>query len=497
MHALSILSFILVASCSAAQAQTDGLNMVATLDETVREEMAATHLPGAAVVIVREGQTVFKRGYGLADIESGTPVDPDRTLFRIGSITKALTALAVTRLADQGRIGLDDDASIYFDGLMRNAGGTAHPVTVRNLITHTGGFDQIGGPDRHVYRFELPLEARKALRPSLAEYLAGDKLRRVTPPGQRFRYDTYGITLAGLVAARATGLPYAETMQQELFAPAGMERSFVEVDDAHRPDLALGYGWIDGAYVAQPYEVYVTTPASSVDATPADMGRLLEALTGGGANAHGRLFSEAAAAAVLAPQFRPHSRFPGISHGLRESSMRDSPADGAQPRTLGHGGGMLGYWASLTVYPESRTGVFIVTNRHPEAGGGPVTLGDRINALVAETMVAPPSPTLPALRDGSVDLAPYLGSYAYGVHCRTCTAVEFAQGAWPRSNPVEVAEAEGGLRIRDEVYLPTTEADVLVERDGRREVFFGRGDDGNVGFFVYSTSPDTFDRIVE
>ncbi|GAB5536255.1 MAG: hypothetical protein Rubg2KO_25040 [Rubricoccaceae bacterium] len=501
----ALLALLLIASsCSSAQqtpaasptprATSSLSDLEATIDAIVREEMEMRHQPGVAVVIVKDGETILKRGYGLANVEAETPVDPDRTLFRIGSVSKALTALALTRLVDDGRVGLDDDVTQYIDGIQNVSGGD-QPVTVWNLLTHTGGFDQIGGADRQIRQYDLPLEAQKELRPSLEAYLSGGKLRRITAPGQLFRYDTFGITLAGHVAAEAVGLDYAEMMRQELFDPIGMTRSFVEVDDAHRSDLAIGYGWIDGEYVAQPYEVYVTTPAASIDATPADMGRLLEALTGGGASTAGRLFSEAQAEAVLAPQFQPHSGFTGVTHGLWEFSEMDIPSE-PQVRTVGHGGSMLGTSTSFSVLTEANVGYLVVTNRNHESGGGP----DQVRGRIAQAILDHFYPDLPAktvapsVPVGDRDLSEYAHIFYDGVYCRTCTDEEFAQGAWRRRRPRPVTVVEEGLELEGTTFLPTAHPDVFVRSDGNHEMFFGRDATGRVSSFVFSISPYTFER---
>lgn len=505
MRAFVLASLLSLSACSSAQpSPTDAVSaasiadLEATIDAIVREELEATHQPGVAVVIVKDGQTFIKRGWGVANVETGQPVDPDRTLFRIGSTSKALTGLALTRLVDRGEVGIDDDVTDYIDGI-RNVSGGDKPVTVWNLLTHTSGFDQVGGGDRQIRQLGLSLDARKAMRPSIGDYLSGGMLRRITPPGHVFRYDTFGMTLAGYVAAEAVGLSYAEMMHQELFEPLGMTRSFVEVDDAHRPDLAFGYGWIDGAYVEQPYEVYVTTPASSIDATPADMGRLLEALTGGGANAHGRLFSPETAAAVLAPQYQPHPGFVGATHGLWEYSELGIPSE-PQVRTVGHGGSMLGYETSFSVYTEANVGVFVVTNRNRESGGGPDNVRGRIAQAVVEAFYADDvlvKTFAPAVAVGGRDLSAYAHDFYDGVHCRTCTAEEFAAGGWPRRPARPVRVIETGLQIDDQTFLPTADPDVFVRSDGNREVFFGRGESGRVSFFVFTTSPYAFERLSE
>lgn len=502
MRMLTLLLLLSAAACTGLHPSAPSDESVAlvlqdlepTLDAIVNKEMAATHLPGVAVVIVHDGKTIIKRGYGVADVASGRTVDTEQTLFRIGSVSKALTTLAVTRLVDDKRVGLKDDVTRYFDQII-NQSGTSEPVTIEHLLTHTAGFDQIG-LNRHVFEYNQTLDERKSLRPSLSDFLGEANLRRVTPPGQLFRYDTYGITLAGLVLARATALSYADAMRQELFEPLGMTSSFVEADDAHLPDLAVGYGWRDSAYIAQPYEVYMTTPASSIDATPADMARLIEAITGGGANANGRLYSEATATAVLSPQYRPHPKFTGITHGFWESPSFDPP-DGPAVHSIGHGGSMLGYWTLLEILTEKNVGVFIVANRHPEAGGGPVNLGSRISRAVIDALydIPPAIQVADAVSKGDRDLSPYTGDYAFGTFCKSCTQQEFARGAWSIRNPRLVALAEEGLKIDEQIFLPTADADVFVREDRKQEVFFGRDEAGNVSFFVSSFGPSTFERI--
>ncbi|MEM8558189.1 MAG: serine hydrolase [Bacteroidota bacterium] len=489
-----LLAVCLSITATAQDASSLSPDLASAIDAAVAEQMQDTHLPGVAVVVVKDGATVLQRGYGVADVATGRAVDPEQTLFRIGSVSKALTALAVTRLIDDGRLTRDTDVSTYVDGVA-NLSSSDAPVTIEHLLTHTAGFDQVG-VGRHVWDLDESLAARKAKRPSLEAFLENGNLRRVSAPGAVFRYDTYGITLAGHVLAGATDRSYAEAMQQELFAPLGMTRSFVEADDAHLTDLATGYGWQDSAYVAQPYEVYVTTPASSIDATPADLGRLLEALTSDGANAHGRLLSSAMAETVRAPQYRPHPQFTGITHGFWENPGPALPG-GGRAHAIGHGGSMLGFWTSFTVFPDHGLGVLLVANRDVEAGGGPVRLADAIHPLLLDAYVeeVPPTPLPEPVAFEPSDLAPYVGDYAFGAFCRTCSRDEFARGAWPLGRTRPIALTEDGLSFDDGTFLPTAERDVFVDPDGGRLLFFGRDADAQVAFFVTSDGPAAFERV--
>ncbi|MEM6326246.1 MAG: serine hydrolase domain-containing protein [Bacteroidota bacterium] len=503
MSRLSLLLVLLLvgAGCRATGSPTPAAppdtswlaEATAEIDAAIADEMETNYVPGAAVVIVQDGRTVFMRGYGLADIEADRPVDPERTLFRIGSVTKALTALAASRLVDQGRLNWNDDVAPYASG-MTNPGGFEAPVTLRHLVTHTGGFDQVGY-GRRVGRADLLLADRKALRPRLGAYLNDGMLRRVRPPGEHFVYDTYGISLAGHVVGEAVGLSYPEAMRREVFEPLGMTRSAVEAEGDLLRDLAVGYGWNGTAYTAQPYELYMSTPASSIDATPADMARLMEALTGGGANAHGRLYSEAMAASVLGDsQYRPHPLFSGMSHGFWESLPSVGLPDGYGVRVLGHGGTMLGYATSLTVFVDANVAVLTVANRHAEAGGPWVQVASRVNEAVAMALHgsvdAKPIALQPS-RSAPADLDAYAGEYVRGLYCETCTEAEFALGGWRRSPGTMVTREGDRLRFREALYAPAEAPDVFVrvEGEGEQALVFKRDADGQVVSVTTSGGP--------
>ncbi len=458
-------------------------NLTTKIEALTTRVMEDEHIPGAAIVIVKDGETVFKRGYGFANLDDNIKVSPDITLFRIGSVSKALTLQALVRLSDKGRIDLDDEVSKYIPALsdIPNVNGSEATVRLRHLVTHTSGLDQIG-LNRHIWELEKTLDERKALRPDLETFLFNGNLRRTSPPGLHYRYDTYGTTLAGLVLEKVTGKPYAEAMDEILFKPLGMSRSYVEAPVEFFDDLAIGYGYVDEGYGIAPYEVYVTTPASSIDATPADMGRLLEVLTKD--------------ITLAVPQFRPHPDFPGVTKGFMEHLTADD--QGRHPiRSIGHGGSMLGYRTSFTVIPELKLGYFIITNRNAEAGGGRVSLHNKINDLILDafhTAGTPKFENVPEINP-DIDLSTYEGNYYYGVFCQTCTQKEFDRGAWKKGRPVSVREVGGVLLLNEDAYhMSTSDAGVFIRKDGKRKVFFGKSNDGKISFFSYGSSPDTFER---
>lgn len=476
-----------------AEATTEDKVLFKAIDQAIESEMQENHIPGVAVVIVRDGRTIYKRGYGIANVETNELVDPDRTIFRIGSTSKALSLLALTRLVDDGRLSRNTDVSEYFSEI-ENERAFDRPVTVDHLLTHTTGFDQPGF-GRQLGGFEYSIGERQAARPSLSDFLSQRNLRRINPPGELFRYDTYAPTLAGVILEQVTGLPFDKAMQQEMFAPLGMELSSVEVRREHEQLLASGHGHVDGAYETTPYEIYMTTPASSIDATVADMGRLLEALTGDGSNAYGRLISEEMQQTIMRPHYRPRVGFAGMSHGLWES-LSEGRGEGAIPiRTLGHGGDMWGFNGSMTLIPDLDLAFYVVANRNGEGGGPGVKIGSPVMQAILATLapdrVAQPI-ALPSI-DANADLSEYEGTYFWSVFCHTCTPAEFELGAWRRPNPILIQAQSGRLSIDGHAFVPLGD-DVFVDEIGFDQIFFKRDALGAITSYSFKEDPTTYER---
>ncbi|MEP5612568.1 MAG: serine hydrolase domain-containing protein [Cyclobacteriaceae bacterium] len=461
------------------------------VDAFLINKMREEHLPGVAIVVVKEGNVIYQKGYGVADVETGKKVDSDSTIFRIGSVSKALTILGLTKLIDQGQISYEDDVTNYF-GNIQNPFQLKDTVKFRHILTHTGGFEQFG-IRRQILSFDLSLKDRKANRSSILTF-AGRNLRRIRPAGSHFTYDTYGATLAGVLIERITGLSYSQAMKELLFEPLGMSLSSVEVEMENMHLLAKRYGYNNGVYTTMPYEVYKTVPASSVDATVADMGRLLEALTSNGSNKNGLLFSEKMMRQVLAPQYRPHPEFVGMTHGFWEGNVFGSRPTAFDVRTLGHGGVMLGTTCNLNIAPELNLGIFIVANRDAEAGGGGVSTWEVFNVIYDHFNIKKaPLFDIPSERD-NLDLNEYAGNYYNGLFCHTCGEEAFRKGAWQRGAAIKIEANSASLVKAGLKYIPRGD-DVFVRQDGKEMIFFGRNTDNKITFFVSSEDSTSFERI--
>lgn len=435
-------------------------------DSIIAEGMAKEHLPGAVFVVVKDGKIVLAKGYGYANLENKTPVIPSRTIFRIGSITKALTALAVTQLADRKKIDLEDDVNKYLDH-PRVDQKYAEPVRFRHLLTHTGGFDQIG-IDRQASRPEE--------RKTLAEFLS-TQLVRIRPPGQVSCYDTYGMTLAGYLVERISGLPYAEYMKQNIFAPLGMTRTNVETRETLKADLAVGYGYVDGKYVPQRYEYYVTTPASSIDATALDMAQLMIAVLGDGSTKSGRFLSPATARRIKQPQFTNHPGFPGFAHGFWEDFRNGQ-------RAIHHGGNMLGFTTEMYLLPSHNLGFFVAYNRDEEAGGGPAVLRDTLTGKLMDHWFPSKTPEKEGVTQTplQLDTARFAGKYAGTLYCHTC----FDGEGWGWSL-LSLRSGERGVLESSRRWL-AVEPLVFQEENGVRRIAFREDKKGEITHLILGNS---------
>ena len=260
----------------------DQLDMTARVGEILNRQPAV----GLAVGVVRDGRLVFFHGHGVADIASATPITED-TVFRIASITKTFTAIAIMQLCEQGLVDLDAPANNYlraYQLLPANASWRA--ATVRHLLTHTSGIaEQV--PRSGMFRPDFGESVKVGQRiPALAEYYRG-ALRLDAEPGTRFRYGDHSPATLGQIVEDVTGKPVQSYLHEHVFQPLGMADTTLVRSEVDHSRLATGYKLRSrGAEAIRDLDV-VTVGATAAYSTPRDMARYLAALMGGGANEHG------------------------------------------------------------------------------------------------------------------------------------------------------------------------------------------------------------------
>ena len=169
---------------------------------------------GAVVVVVKNGETVLAKGYGYADVAAHAPVDPDRTLFRPGSTSKLFTWTAVMQLVEQGKLDLDRDVNTYLDFRLPERDGT--PITLRNIMTHTAGFEE---------KVKDLIADDPAQLVPLRAYVAQGIPVRIFKAGTTPAYSNYATALAGYIVQRVSGQSFDDYVDAHIFKPLGMAHS--------------------------------------------------------------------------------------------------------------------------------------------------------------------------------------------------------------------------------------------------------------------------------
>ncbi len=372
------------------------------LDPIFAERMEKLHIPGAVVAVVKDGKIIFTKGYGVADVEKKTLVVPDKTLFRIGSITKVFTATAVMQLADSGKINLTDDVNKYLKGV-RVPDTFSQPITFANLLTHTSGLDEISPGRRTSNEAELvPLGA--FLKTRIVRHL---------PPGEVISYSTYNPALAAHAIEQITQTPFKVYLQKNVFEPLAMNHtSITAVKKEYKDDLATGYEHAENKFQKLPFQWFNTYPASDINSTATDMARFMIANLQYGAIDGKRIMSEKAAREMQATHFKNHPKISGWAYGFYESMQNNL-------RFIEHGGSMDdGYSALLTLVPEKNFGIFVACNT--ENGG--FGLAETVKKeFFNRYFPAPTKPEISQTKNPLPDaLKKFAGKYRGIIYCHSC-----------------------------------------------------------------------------
>ena len=188
----------------------DQADVTAFFDGILPLQLERSDIAGASVLVMKDGNVLLAKGYGYADVKKKKPVDPASTIFRLASISKLFTWISVMQLEEQGKLNLDTDVNQYLDFQIRPAFNK--PITLRNLMTHTGGFEETAN--------DIILTDPK-LAVSLRDYLINNQPMRIFPPGEIPAYSNYGVGLASYIVQRASGEPFEQYVQEHIFTPSG------------------------------------------------------------------------------------------------------------------------------------------------------------------------------------------------------------------------------------------------------------------------------------
>jgi len=428
--------------------------MTASIDELalkarVGEVLNRWPVAGLAVGVIRNGSLAWFQGHGVADISSGTPVDQD-TVFRIASVTKTITAVAVMQLQEQGLVDLDAPASRYLRAFrLIPARPGYRPATLRHLLTHTAGVRAVRKPSdllRPTLGWGVP--AGQPV-PSLAEYYR-DGLHVDTEPGTKWAYSNHGFAALGQIVEDVTRIPFSRYLREQVFGPLGMEHSDLLRSERVRPRLATGYQLGSRGLKAVADREVVQAGAGAVYSTTSDMARYTAALLGGGANAHGRVLRPETLATMFQPHYQPDPRIPGMGLGFFRSYV------GAH-QTVGHDGIWTGFHATLLLAPGQGTGVTAFASTgpfSPLAAPGPVA-----HAVLRSLLDLPADAVPTSAPEQPAAWSDLCGRYSLGPGLLT--------DPQPRMlGALEVAVRHGQLVIRGQIPVPAVRRGLRMYPDG-------------------------------
>jgi CubicO group peptidase (beta-lactamase class C family) len=337
----------------------DQADLTAFFDGILPLQLERSDIAGASVLVMKDGNVLLAKGYGYADMKSKRPVDPAWTIFRLASISKLFTWISVMQLEEQGKLNLDTDVNRYLDFQIRPAFNK--PITLRNLMTHTGGFEE-------TINDIIFTDPKKAV--SLRDYLIRNQPMRIYPPGEIPAYSNYGVGLASYIVQRTSGEPFEQYVQEHIFAPLGMTAS-----SFYQPIEKLLTGLPSEGYrgnttkPAVGFEFFNPVGAGGVSSSAADMGRLGQALLNGGELDGKRILKPETLAEMWKPQFQASNQLPPICMGFYQTWRNGL-------RWIGHEGDLIAFHSLFFVEPQQKLVLFVSYN---SAGGGRTPRPEIIN----------------------------------------------------------------------------------------------------------------------
>lgn len=326
-----------------------GEDLSAWLDGLIPYAIDRGDIAGAEVVVVKDGRLLFERGYGVADVKTRRPVDPKRTLFRPGSISKLFTWTAAMQLVEQGKLDLDRDVNDYLDFRIPPAFGK--PITLRNLMTHTPGFEEtIKG---------LFAKDRRPLDGVLKTWVP----TRIFAPGKVSAYSNYGAALTGYIVQRVSGESFEQYIRRHIFDPLRMQHASFEqpLPKGLAADMSKGYETASGREI--PFETINMSPAGALSIAGDDISHFMIAHLNNGAYAGMRILKPQTAELMHGNAYRPVQQLPAMGLGFYHEDRNGHDV-------VAHGGDTVAFHSDLHLILDEGVGLYYSQNSAGKQGSG-------------------------------------------------------------------------------------------------------------------------------
>jgi D-alanyl-D-alanine carboxypeptidase len=419
---VTILAFITLNATAQTQLSPD---LAEKIDKVANDTLAKTGVPSASIAIVKDGQIVYTKAYGDARLDPKTPATPQMR-YSIGSISKQFTAFAILLLQEQGKLSLDDKVAKFIPDLTR-----ANEVTIRQLLSHTSGYQDYWPQDYVMPMMMQPVTAQKILDTWARKPLDFD-------PGTKWQYSNTNYVIAGVIIEKVARMPLLRFLQEKVFTPLGMT-SVSDTDQAKlgdtdpagylryalgplRPAPKEGKGWMFAAgELAMPAADLAKWDISIMDQ------KLLKPAS-----------------------YREFSKEVLLNNGVgTHYGLGVDVNSQAGHRALSHGGEVSGFTAQNTVFPDDRAAVVVLTNQDAASASGAIASG------IGQLLFATTDPATPAkleqakkifegLQHGTVDRSLFTDNA--NSYFSEPALKDFAAGLGPLGTPQSFVQSSQGLR---------------------------------------------------
>ena len=382
-------------AADSATPELTSADVSAWLDGFVPYAMNTGDIAGGVIVVVKDGQVLAQKGYGYADVAAKKPVDPERTMFRAGSVAKLVVHTAVMQLVEQGKLDLNADIQQYLDFPVPDADAHGKPVTLHNLMTHTGGFEELVRG--------LMASDPKVFKP-LETYVKATKPARIFPPGEVPSYCNYCVALEGYIVQRVSGEGFDDYLDKHIFAPLGMSSSTFRqpLPSQFAEQISTGY-----RTASQPpgyFELVGPAPAGSLSTTGADMARFMIAQMQAYSGTQTPLLGHETAQRMQMTMFRAVPPSLGMSIGFFERDRNGH-------RVREHGGDTQFFHSKLAMFMDDDVGIFLSFNSTGKEGAvGP--LREAMFAQFADRYFPAPLAELPPAKHTQESARVVTGRYS-------------------------------------------------------------------------------------
>ena len=323
-------------------------------NKVIPEKMKKENAAGVALIVVKDNQILFQKGFGFSDKEKNTPIDPKKTVFRLASISKVFTASAVMQLVEQGKIDLNKDIVNYMGGL-KYQNNMSEPVTMEHLLTHTTGFDYVDPRPEDIHYQENDYTMLK-------DYVEDNMPTVVRKPGDTYTYDNFASMLQGYIVQNLTNTPFYKYMAKNIFYPLEMHNSSFVMTNFIKEKLATGYdakGNVIPFYQTRPTDM----PQGSMFSTGSDVANFMIAQLNDGKFKNNQILQKETVEDMQKTKFALHPKYPNMTYGFEFFS----PQSHNGQYVFGKGGNIPGFSSLMWLIPEHKIGVFVVTNKDSSA----------------------------------------------------------------------------------------------------------------------------------